>query len=550
VRAYSYNADTIAVKLDSSGNLLWNTFLGGAGIDYGESIAVDGSANVLLAGFSNASWGSPVRAYSSGWDAIAVKLDSSGNLLWNTFLGGVGADYGYAIAVDGSGNVLLGGESYDPWGSPVRGYSSDWDAIAVKLDSSGNLLWNTFLGGALTDSGFIAVDGSGNVLLGGRSETTWGSPVRGFSGNWDAFAAKLDASGNLIWNTFLGGAGCDYGYAIAVDGSGNLLLAGESDTSWGSPVRGYSGSCDAMAVKLDSSGNLLWNTFLGGTGDDYGMGIAVHGSGNVYVWGDSDETWGSPLRAFSGGWDNFAVKLDTNGNLTWLMFVGGTGNDEINGYQAIAVDGSGNVYAAGHTNVTWGSPVRGYSDFNDAFAVKIAADDTPTNTPTHTITPTPTQTPTNTVTPSTTPTPTQTETPLTGLTATPTPTNTVTPSTTSTPTLTETPLAGLTSTHTPVFSPSPSTTVSLPASSALPIRVLNPLVKTGILMIECHLPEARHLKLSLYTLSGQRSLAASSTQPGGVSVWQHNVNSLGQGSYLLFIEGQGVAHKQRIVLVR
>jgi hypothetical protein len=64
----------------------------------------------------------------------------------------------------------------------------------------------------------------------------------------------------------------------------------------------------------------------------------------------------------------------------------------------------------------------------------------------------------------------------------------------------------------------------------LQIRVLNPLVKTGILMIECRLPKARHLKLALYTLSGQRSLAASSTQPDGVSLWQPNANSLGQGS--------------------
>jgi hypothetical protein len=90
---------------------------------------------------------------------------------------------------------------------------------------------------------------------------------------------------------------------------------------------------------------------------------------------------------------------------------------------------------------------------------------------------------------------------------------------------------------------------SLAKSSGVKIRVLNPLVKTGTLLIECALPEPRHLQLNLYTLSGQRSLAASSTQPGGISIWQHNVTSLGQGSYLLLIEGHGVAHKQRMVVV-
>jgi hypothetical protein len=466
------------VKLDSSGNLLWNSFLGGAGSDQGEFIAVDGNANVLLGGFSSATWGSPVRGFSSGNDAIAVKLDPSGNLLWNSFLGGAGSDYGSSITLDGSANLLLAGSGDATWGSPVRGFSSGVDAMAVKLDPSGNLRWNTFLGGMGVDQGeSIAVDGSANVLLGGYSNATWGSPLRPYSNGNDAMAVKLDSSGNLLWHTFLGGAGNDYGYAIAVDGSANILLGGNTSATWGSPLRVFSSGEDAMAVKLDGNGNLLWHTFLGGSGGDLGESIAVDGNANVLLGGFSGTTWGSPVRGYSGNWDATAVKLDSSGNLLWNTFLGGVGSDY---GQSIALD-SANVYLAGYSAENWGSPLIACVAPQDAFAIKIALDD-PTTTPTST--------------------------------------------------------------------PSPSNSAALSASSTLQIRVLDPLVRTGTLMIECRLPEARYLKLGLYSLSGKRALAASSTQSSGISIWEQNVTSLGQGSYLLLIECQGFMHKQRIVVIK
>jgi len=133
--------------------------------------------------------------------------------------------------------------------------------------------------------------------------------VRPFTANNDAFAAKLDSSGNLTWNTFFGGNGNDYGFGIAVDGSGNVYVAGYSDASWGSPVRAYTANEDAFAAKLDSSGNLTWNTFLGGSNTDYGYRIAVDGSRNVCVTGDSDASWGSPVRAYTANKDAFVAKL-------------------------------------------------------------------------------------------------------------------------------------------------------------------------------------------------------------------------------------------------
>ena len=145
----------------------------------------------------------------------------------------------------------------------------------------------------------IAVDTSGNVYVAGYSDATWGSPVRPYAGTYDAFVAKLNGSGALQWNTFLGGSSDDYGNGIAVDTSGNVYVTGYSTATWGSPVRPFSGGDDAFVAKLNGSGALQWNTFLGGSNVDYGYGIAVDTSGNVYVTGNSEATWGSPVRPFA-----------------------------------------------------------------------------------------------------------------------------------------------------------------------------------------------------------------------------------------------------------
>lgn len=374
VRAYTASSDAFAAKLNSSGSLLWHTFLGGTGWDDGNGITVDDAGNVYVSGISSTSWGSsPTRAYSGGYDAFVTKLDSSGNLLWHTFLGSSNNDYSYSVAVDGSGNVVMTGDSSATWGSPVRAYTASSDAFAAKLNNSGSLLWHTFLGGSGPDFGLsVIVDNNGDVVVGGRSEATWGSPIRAYTAGSDAFAAKLNGnSGSLLWQTFLGGTGWDFGQSISVDSSGNVVMGGFSSATWGSPVRAYTALDDAFAAKVNgSSGTLLWHTFLGGSGLDHGFGTAVDSSGNIYVTGDSNATWGSPLRAYTASRDTFAAKLDSSGNLLENTFLGGANTDDSS---SIAVDGSGNVIVGGYSDTTWGSPVQSFGGgSSDGFVALLA----------------------------------------------------------------------------------------------------------------------------------------------------------------------------------
>jgi hypothetical protein len=371
VRPFAGWRDAFVAKLNNNGDLLWNTFLGGPTYaDYGIGIAVDTSGNVYVAGYSNATWGSPVSPFAGSDDAFAAKLNNNGALQWNTFLGGSGADRGTEIAVDTSGNVYVAGYSNATWGSPVSPFAGSDDAFAAKLNNNGALQWNTFLGGSTkADLCFgLAVDTSGNVYLAGDSYATWGSPVRPFAGIDDVFAAKLNNSGVLQWNTFLGSLDYDFGGDIAVDTSGNVYVAGNSYATWGLPVRPYAGGADGFAAKLNNSGALQWNTFLGGSGDDFGRDIAVDTSGNISVTGESSATWGSPVRPFAGVRDAFAAKLNNSGALQLNTFLGGSGDDFGGG---IAVDTSGNVYVTGTSYGTWGSPVRPFAGSCDAFIAKI-----------------------------------------------------------------------------------------------------------------------------------------------------------------------------------
>jgi len=371
VQEYRDFSDAFAAKLDSDGNLIWNTFMGSGGPDMAYAIAVDAGGNAYVAGASWESWGDPVLPFTAGYAAYVARLDSSGNLIWNTFLGG-GGNFSYAVVVGEGGNVYVAGHSAGTWGEPVRPiYPRGNDAFAAELDGSGNLIWNTFFGEGGDDAAkAIAVDGSGNVYVSGYTAgPSWGDPVRPYTSGDDVFAVKLDGGGNLLWNTFLGGSGTDRGHGIAVNGDGDVYVAGSSEAAWGDPVRSYASDDDAFVARLDSNGNLMWNTFLGGVDDDCATGCCITAlQGNIYIVGYSYASWGEPLRPLAGSSDAFAAKLDGSGSITWHTFLGGAGSDR---GHAIAVDTGGEACVAGYSFRTWGAPVRPYAENGDGFVATL-----------------------------------------------------------------------------------------------------------------------------------------------------------------------------------
>lgn len=364
--------DGAVAKLDSNGNLLWYRFFGGSGNDSLSDVEVDSSGNVYVIGYlssaATSSSGvaltpSPIHAAIGGIDIFVAKLDTNGAILWDTYLGGSSSDYPYAIDLDSSNNVLIGGETYHVWDSTfnhVQGTDKSSDGYvgyAAKLNSDGAYQWHRYLGTGGYAVWDIAADSSGNVYT---AKSKW------VGSSYDAEVYKLSSTGAQTWVTSFGSsAGSDRAYGLDVDSSGNVYVKGVSNATWGtSPLRAYTGSDDIFVFKLNSSGTLQWNTFLGGTGSDTCRdsnvcGLSLDSSGNIYTGGYSSASWGSPTTAFTtngSNTDGFALMLNSSGTLQWNTFLGGSNNDQS---FALTATAAGNIYMTGFT--TRSSPLNTYS---------------------------------------------------------------------------------------------------------------------------------------------------------------------------------------------
>jgi hypothetical protein len=384
IHAYSGTGDrgddVFVAKLDPSGRLVWNTFLGGALLEDEFGITVDGDGNVYVVGSGEETWGSNIRrSYSVGLDVFAAKLSPNGDLLWNTFLGGGGWDQASWISY-ANGNVYVTGVSGDTgWGAPINAYTAGIDGFVAKLDAgSGDLIWHTFMGGSGTEiSASVNTDGIGNVYVTGYSTASWGSPGQAFTpSEYDGFIVKLNPLGARLWNTFLGGDGLDTTTSVDTDSNGDLYLSGRSSAAWGDPITAFSGSgINAYVAKMDPSwGTLTWHSFIGGSGDDVALRIAMDESNNINIVGGSTATWGSPLRAYTADYDAFYVKLNSSGGLLVNTFLGGSGLEKAYGF---AKGDNNDIYVSGYGNGTWDNPIRSYLGGNDAFVAKVKIENAP-----------------------------------------------------------------------------------------------------------------------------------------------------------------------------
>ncbi len=371
---HSGSADIVVLKFDKNGACQWHTFYGSStsrGHDMGLSIALDGSGNIYVTGVSG-DWGSPLHAHSGSLnglgDLFVLKLDNNGAYQWHTFFGSPEDDVAEAIAVDSGGSAYVTGYSGD-WGSPINAHSGGLDVYALKLDGDGNYQWHTFFGSSEDDVGTgIALDTSGKIYLTGGSSSTWGFPLNVHSDSGDILVLKLDNTGSYQWHTFHGSSAADGARGIALDILGNIYVTGTSAGDWGSPLHSHSGSNDIVVLKLDSQGAYLWHTFYGSSRDDYSSGVALDGTGNVYLTGGSQGNWGSPMKAYSGAYDVFIMKLDSDGALLWNTFYGSATFDHGND---IAVRSSGDVYVAGNSDEVWGTPLNPPSNSGNGLVLMV-----------------------------------------------------------------------------------------------------------------------------------------------------------------------------------
>jgi len=396
--------DAVVLKLNAAGSaLVYATYLGGTGSEAAQGISLDGAGNAFVSGWTTSTNFPTVNPYQAanggGYDAFAVKLSASGAALtYATYLGGSADERGYGSAIDAAGNAYLTGSTASanfPTAGPLQATFGGGaiDAFVAKLSAAGSsLVYSTFLGGGATDYGrAIAVDGAGTAYVTGATGSTnfpTASPRQASSGGGsDAFVARLNAAGSaLTWSTYLGGSGDDYGQGIAIDGAGSAFVtgrAGSTDFPTASPVQASAGggSFDAFVSKLNAAGSALtWSTYLGGSGDDEGLAIAVDASGNAWITGDTSSSNFPPGSTYAGGSDAFVVKVNAAGSaLADATSLGGPGYEQGNG---IAVDGAGNVFVAGQSTAAGFPVARAYQatyggGLYDGFVAKLLVSSTP-----------------------------------------------------------------------------------------------------------------------------------------------------------------------------
>jgi len=353
----SGSTDVFIAKYDASGNVLWAKQAGGQDIDASKNIAVDISGDSYITGEfqGSATFGSTTLTSSGSYDAFIAKYDASGNVLWAKQSGGAGLEMGRGIAVDGSGNCYITGyfDGSATFGSTTLTSSGSYDVFIAKYDATGNFQWADRAGSSGEDYGRnVAIDGSGNSYIAGtfRNLASFGSTTLTSSGVEDIFIAKYDASGSVLWAKKAGGTSKDAANGIAVDGSGNSYITGEfqGNTTFGSITITSSTSLpDICVARYDGSGNLLWVKQAGGSSSDFGRNITVDGSGNSYITGEFEgsASFGSTMLTSSGGVDIFIASYDASGNVLWAKRAGGTLEDRASG---VELDGSGNTYISGY----------------------------------------------------------------------------------------------------------------------------------------------------------------------------------------------------------
>jgi hypothetical protein len=362
----------------------WGTFYGGNWWDAPSAVMTDSDNNVLLCGRTNsysllsiATSGAHQDSVGGDFDAFIAKFDSDGTRIWGTFFGGPGVEYGNDMAIDPSGNIYLVGSTTNndnfllttPGCHQEIYGGGEYDVILSKFTSSGELIWSTLYGGNGWDAGFSCeTDADGNVYITGHTASTNLSTPTGiqqsFDGGFaDAYIAKFNGNGTLLWGTYYGGTGYDLSRSCDIDPSGNVYIAGHT-SSQGLDIATATGHqsemggiADGFIAKFDPAGNRIWGTFYGGAANEdggygfHGYACVCDGLGNVYMTGVTESTEANVIATsngyqqnFGGIQDAFLVKFNASGVRQWGTYYGGSGATR--GYSC-AIDENQNVYMAG-----------------------------------------------------------------------------------------------------------------------------------------------------------------------------------------------------------
>jgi hypothetical protein len=324
-------SDAFLAKLASDGKTLWVRQFGSSSRDAASSTAVDRDGYIVVAGLT---FGDLGGENAGEYDAFVAKFDRNGDHQWTRQLGTASGDQAGSVGTDAQGNVYIAGDTFGGLNGASAGLA---DAYLAKYDPRGDLLWIRQLGSAAGDviTG-IAIDQAGHVYATGQTDGDLGGTNAGPS---DAFLAKYAANGDLLWTRQAGTAAFDSANAVAIGDEGTVVIGGLTNGDLGGA---NAGDYDAFLIGYDAEGNSLWTRQFGTAADDVANEVSA-GGGNVYVTG---YTGGNLGGSNEGGYDAFLAAYDSAGNRTWIDQMGS--DADVNARCVAAID-DGSVYIAGQT---------------------------------------------------------------------------------------------------------------------------------------------------------------------------------------------------------
>ena len=325
--------DYWVVKTNSEGEIVWTKSIGGSGNDYCRDIVKMTDGGYLLVGhsYSNDDDVSENMGFDDFW---VVKITDDGSIEWEKSFGGSGSDEAYAASPISDGGCILAGStgSNDGDVSENKGLDDFW---IVRLNASGDLVWERSYGGSSTDiahSVFQTSDGDFVIL--GKTLSNDGD-VSGNNGFYDFWVIKLTDSGELIWQNCLGGSYHDNGKCAIEASDGGIVLAGETASEDGDVSDFYGGWSDVWLVKLSADGLLEWENSFGGSVDETPEKIIAPNEGGFMLICDTGTFYmdGTTSVAISDAW---VIKVDDEGELEWEQRFGGSIQDTFYDFEEIS----------------------------------------------------------------------------------------------------------------------------------------------------------------------------------------------------------------------
>jgi PKD repeat protein len=355
--------DFWVLRLTPSGNLLWQKCLGGYMEETARCIRQTADGGYVVAGYTSSS-DRDVSGNHGGYDYWVVKLNPFGKLVWQKCLGGSSYDWAESLEQTADGGYIVAGYTLSN-DEDVSGNHGLRDYWIVKLGWSGEIKWKKCLGGNQDDYAHsIQQTADGGYVVAGLTASN-NDDVSGNHGGGDLWIVKLNESGDLVWQRCLGGKQGDYAHSIQQTADGGYVVAGLTASNNGD-VSGNHGDWDYWVVKLNESGNLTWQKCLGGSKADLTQSIQQTADGGYIVAGFTYSNNGD-VSGNHGDWDYWVVKLNESGNLVWQKCLGGSRNDLA---YSVLQTADGNYVVAGRTDSDNGN-VRGNHGGNDYWVVKL-----------------------------------------------------------------------------------------------------------------------------------------------------------------------------------